>query len=244
MILLVDAGNTRLKWEVRDGRRVAGRGVASMSELGEGACFPVDLPPVSGVAVSTVVSEAHRDQLAETLRETTGVSPHFYWAEASRGGLLNAYRDPSRMGADRWHAMYGAWQRCRSGFAVVDAGSAVTVDYVASDGRHLGGYILPGRNMMIRSLQVDAARIGFKTATTDVAKPGTDTGECVLHGQVWLTEALQGWLERDLVRYSLGRVFVTGGDGQLFRFSGLAVDRAPSLVLDGLEAIAREESAR
>lgn len=244
MILLIDAGNTRLKWEVRDGRRVAGRGVVLMSELGQGPCVPVGLPPVSGVAVSTVASGAHRDQLAETVRKVTGLSPHFYWAEASRGGLLNAYRDPSRMGADRWHAMYGAWQRCRSGFAVVDAGSAVTVDYVAADGRHLGGYILPGRNMMLRSLQSDAARIGFKAVVVDVAKPGTDTSECVLHGQVWLTEALQGWLERDLARYGLGTLFVTGGDGPLFRFSGLVVDRAPSLVLDGLDAIAREESAR
>lgn len=38
------------------------------------------------------------------------------------------------MGADRWHGMYGAWLRHRSGFVVVDAGSAVTLDYVDAGG--------------------------------------------------------------------------------------------------------------
>lgn len=244
MILLVDAGNTRLKWELRDLGRVADRGTALMSELGKGTCFPQSLSDVSRVAVSTVVSEVQRHQLAQALEESVGHTPRFYWAEASRCGLVNAYQDPFRMGADRWHGMYGAWCRCRSGFVVVDAGSAVTVDYVAADGRHMGGYILPGRNMMLRSLKSDAARIGFEPESVDAAQPGTDTGECVLHGQSWLREALESQLQQDMARYGLGRLFLTGGDAGLFGFSGVVVDRSPSLVLDGLEAIVREEVSR
>lgn len=244
MILLVDVGNTRLKWELREQGRMVDRGAALMSELGSDTCFPESLPAVSGVAVSTVVSEAHRHKLADVLAKFTGHTPRFYWSESSRRGLVSAYQDPSRMGADRWHGMYGAWLRCRSGFAVVDAGSAVTVDFVAADGRHLGGYILPGRNMMLRSLKSDAARIGFEPDAVDAAEPGTDTGECVLHGQVWLKEALEARLQADMARYGLGTLFLTGGDAGLFGFSGVTVERSPSLVLDGLEAIVREEAAR
>jgi type III pantothenate kinase len=98
--------------------------------------------------------------------------------------------------------------------------------------------------MMLRSLQSDAARIGFESESVGGAEPGKDTAECVLHGQVWLMEALQARLERDLVRHGLGRLFLTGGDASLFAFSGVRVERSPSLVLDGLEAIVQEDAAR
>lgn len=244
MILVVDAGNTRIKWQVRDEGRIILQGAMLMSELESGAGLKGELPPVSHVAVSTVASECHRERLASALHLSTGLAPRFYWAEHVRGELVNAYPEPGKMGADRWHAMYGAWRASGSGLAVVDAGSAITVDYVRADGRHLGGYILPGRNMMLRSLQSDAARIGFEPGLASLAEPGTNTGECVLQGQAWLFEALQGRLAGDISRYGLDVLHLTGGDAGLFDLPGLPLKRCPSLVLDGLDAIVREDAGR
>ena len=94
----------------------------------------------------------------------------FHWAEPHRGGLVNAYTETDRMGADRWHAMYAAWQADAGGFAVVDAGSAITIDYVADSGKHLGGYILPGKQMMLRSLRQDAAQSEADSCTYILAR--------------------------------------------------------------------------
>ena len=243
MILLIDAGNTRLKWELREQGRMVDRGAALMSELDTDSCFSGSLPAVSGVAVSTVVSEARRHKLADALEKRTGHTPRFYWSESSRRGWSMPIRIRPVWGLTGGTGCMGhgsgAVQLCGR-----RCGSAVTVDFVAADGTHLGGYILPGRGMMLRSLKSDAARIGFEPDAVDAAEPGTDTGECVLHGQVWLKEALEARLQADMARYGLGTLFLTGGDANLFGFSGVTVDRSPSLVLDGLEAIVREEAAR
>ena len=147
------------------------------------------------------------------------------------------------MGADRWHGMYGAWQLLRGGFAVVDAGTAITVDYVAADGRHIGGYILPGLKMMLRSLQLDAARIGFDSRDSGITSPGRDTGECVNHGLSWLFQSAIERIHSDTRTYGLPDIVVTGGDASRLLDLGLAADYRPSLVLEGLDAVDREEQA-
>ncbi|MBC7183685.1 MAG: type III pantothenate kinase, partial [Marinobacter sp.] len=137
MRLYIDAGNTRLKWSLEDESGPVASGVGVLDEenpLPGLAGFAGD---ITGIAVSTVASEEKRRRLLEYLAALADVPARFYWAEAERGGLRNAYIDFARMGADRWHAMYGAWVDHRRGFAIVDAGSAVTVDYVDPAGNHL-----------------------------------------------------------------------------------------------------------
>lgn len=242
MRLLIDAGNTRLKWQLDQQGAVIQRGTC----LFAGQQWLDDLAPHVGaidrIAVSTVVSEARRCLLAEQLQQISNADVHFYWSETSRGGLRNSYPDVSKMGADRWHAMYAAWQQRPDGFAVIDAGSAITIDYVAADGAHLGGYILAGKQMMLRSLQHDAARIGFESVDAGAGEPGTSTTECVQHGIVWLWEALAQRLTDDCARFGLRRVLCTGGDAPLLLTAGLDAEHEPDLVLAGLAAIDSEDS--
>jgi len=243
MRLLVDLGNSRLKWQLRQGRMIVRQGVGDLdveflfAELGDIA------DRICGVAISTVASEDRCRGLEKAFSERLAVPARFYWAEARRGGLVNAYEDFHRMGADRWHGMYGAWQESEEGFAVVDAGTAMTVDYVAPGGRHIGGYILPGFRMMLRSLQLDAARIGFDSRDARETLPGRDTGECVNHGLAWLFKATIDRIHSDARDYGLSNIVVTGGDGARLIDLGLGAEYRPSLVLDGLNAIDREERA-
>jgi len=244
MRLLIDLGNSRLKWQLRGGAEVIGQGVgeldidALISELGDSA------PQISGISISTVASEDSCRGLEQAFSSRLSVPPRFYWAEAGRGGLINAYEDFHRMGADRWHGMYGAWQESKGGFAVVDAGTAITVDYVAADGRHIGGYILPGLKMMLRSLQVDAARIGFDSRDACKVLPGRDTGECVNHGLAWLFQGLIERIHSDVRELGLSRIIATGGDASRLMELGLRGDIRPSLVLEGLNAVDLEERGK
>lgn len=244
MRLLIDAGNSRLKWRLDQSGQVVGQGVGALEDADPMSGLSVAGSNIEVVAVSTVASEEKRLRLVDSLSAKTGAPVRFYWAEASRGGLVNSYADHPRMGADRWHAMYGAWRSVGAGFAVVDAGSAVTVDYVDASGRHLGGFILPGLHMMLRSLKTDAARIGFDPDQVLDTRPGKSTGECVNHGLAWLSAAMVDRIHKDAATFDLTDIVVTGGDANRLLGLGLCATNRPQLVLEGLAFIDDEEQAQ
>ena len=244
MKLLVDAGNSRLKWRLAQGGQVIAEGVGRLDDANPMPGLEANSAEIAAVAVSTVAAEDKRLALQAFLERRTGAPVRFYWSEPERGGLVNAYTDYPKMGADRWHGMYGAWAVYRQGVAVVDAGSAVTVDYVDGSGQHLGGFILPGLQMMLRSLKNDAARIGFDPDQVLETSPGHSTGECVNHGLAWLSAAMVGRVHADVRKFSLERILVTGGDADRLLGLGLSAEIRPQLVLDGLALIDSEDHAQ
>lgn len=244
MRLLVDAGNTRMKWRLEHGASTIDEGWSMLEERDPFASINAYLDSISRVAVSTVAQEGRRLELLAYLQKKVAGQVSFYWAESQRGGLDNAYADVRTMGADRWHGMYGAWRKYQNGYAVVDAGSAITVDYVSDSGKHLGGYILPGFAMMLDSLRNDAARVSFDTCRVWGVDPGASTSECVVHGLSWLSEAMIARIKKDVTGMGLAQVLVTGGDSERLLRLGLAGTHHPSLVLDGLGCIDQEVLGR
>ncbi|MCK0165861.1 type III pantothenate kinase [Marinobacter sp. S6332] len=237
MRLLIDAGNSRLKWRLDETGGVIAQGLGGIEDADPLSGLPVDAVNISRIAVSTVASEEKRLRLLQSLSSRVSAPIRCYWSEACRNGLASAYRDYQQMGADRWHAMYGAWLDYKQGFIVVDAGSAITVDYVGSSGQHLGGFILPGLHMMRRSLQVDAARIDFDPSHVSDRSPGKSTSECVNHGLAWLSSALIDRVHSDSYAAGVRDILITGGDAERLLSLGLKATFCPSLVLDGLAAI-------
>ena len=245
MKLLIDAGNTRIKWQLREDGQVLRRGGGELeADTLFQAIPPMSWPDVQAVAVSTVRSESARAQLEEAITRFTSVPVRFYWTVKRFRDLTCAYEQPATMGADRWHALVAAWDQVRGACVVVDAGSAITVDWIDDTGRHLGGYILPGRMMMIGSLRQSTARVLFdeRPGPGDTA-PGTTTAECVFHGINWLLQILAS----ELGRQSLP-VLLTGGDGPMVKKAldeaGMAstagVLLCPDLVFDGLALVEAE----
>lgn len=243
MMLLVDAGNTRVKWRLVSGSEIRSEGASSLNESDPFQGIKGSADCIHAIEVSSVGSEQSCKVLVEALAAHSSAPIRFHWALSGFAGLTNSYNDVTRMGADRWHGMVAAWVQYRSGVAVVDAGSAVTVDYVNPDGLHIGGYILPGLGMMRRSLKLDAARIGFDADEQLNTAPGRSTGECVNHGLAWLTAAVITRIEQDAVRLGLGRVVLTGGDAPRFLDLGLKADYRPGLVFEGLELAAKGSAA-
>ena len=243
MKLYVDAGNTRLKWCLEEAGETVASGAGALDGESPLAGIAGFASRIRRIAVSTVASEENRERLLGYLAGLSNVPARCYWSEPERAGLQNAYSDYHRMGADRWHAMYGAWLGHKQGFVVVDAGSAVTVDFVDQCGRHLGGYILPGLQMMFRSLKTDAARIGFDPGQVWATGPGKSTGECVNHGLAWLSDAMIVRILQDAQVFGLAEILVTGGDADRLIGLGLCGIHRPDLVLAGLRAIADEEAS-
>jgi len=237
VILDVDAGNTRLKWRLRKADSVVSRGADRLNSDLEAlnAALSGQDDAVVAVRVASVGSESHWRDLSERLREVTAVSPLFAVSGREFAGLRSAYDDPSQMGVDRWLAMVAAWCRYRCGIAVVDAGSALTIDFVSPAGRHTGGYILPGWQMHLRSLFDGTARVSAEPATdADRLVPGRDTSSCVNHGIAWLWAAWAARLRDDCREKGVQRVVLTGGDSDRVEAAGIEAEVWPDLVLDGL----------
>jgi len=151
-------------------------------------------------------------------------------------GLVNSYEEPQRMGVDRWLAMAGARGQGEGPFCVVDAGTAITVDQVDGDGRHLGGWIVPGPALAAGALFTGTARIPQELA--DAAPSwGCSTAECVAAG---MDQALRGLGQRIVaagmeLHGAAIPILGTGGDGErLLQWLGPDAKLAPDLVLEGL----------
>ncbi|MHA7817770.1 MAG: type III pantothenate kinase [Pseudohaliea sp.] len=243
-ILQLDLGNSRLKWRLIDG----GGDCGTDTVLGRGACAPGDEAwlaqpaAVAAVQVASVASDAAEAALAGRVRDCLGLEPWFARAAAQRGDLVNSYAEPARMGADRWLAMVAARARCKQRLCVVDAGSALTIDLVAADGRHEGGYIIPGTALMARALLADTGRVRFEAGRADSLAPGQSTAACVHRG---ISLAQAGALQLALSEAAAGGeaplLVVSGGGGEaLLALLGLpGAEYRQDLVFEGLAIAAR-----
>ena len=167
-------------------------------------------------------------------------------AVAQFNDLTNGYLDPGLLGADRWLALIGAWTRERSALCVVDAGTTVTVDSVDAEGRHLGGLIVPGIQMMRESLMrktSDIARAAEHSTPSLAGVLANNTVGAVSRGAVF---ALAGLADRaaEFIEQSTGtrpKLLITGGDaGMIIGIMGSRAEIVPDLVLRGLAAVAAE----
>ena len=193
---------------------------------------------VQAIWIASVASEEAEWHLGAMLEERWQLRPWFARSEARTGTLINSYQQPLRMGVDRWLAMLGAWRREPARLCVVDAGSALTIDLVAADGRHEGGYIIPGPSLMERALLLDTDRVRFaEEAVYDLA-PGTSTAEAVRHG-IALAQAAAVRVALEQAGEPRPRLYLCGGGAEtLQRLLGGAGDWIPDLVFDGLEVMA------
>ena len=239
MILLVDVGNTRVKWAVaRDGGAAALDGAGAAEHGGDpaGVIATLDLPHAGAVWITHVLRFDDEAALGAALSARLGVAPRFARTRAECAGLRVAYAEPERLGVDRWLGMLALWTRLHQAFCVVNAGTALTFDAVGADGRHAGGLIAPG---------LVAAQKAIAGATRFTIRPqaeqygaglGTDTESCVRQGAL---HACAGLVER-ASHHRPGARVVTGGDAKvLLPHLGRAWDWQPHLVLEGLLAYSR-----
>ena len=176
MILAVDAGNTRIKWglhvphsgvlhapsfDEQDWQQLGAVPTALANELGERWQALPSKP--DHVVISNVAGEATRAALATALRVVASAAKTVRWLSASRSecGISNLYEQPERLGSDRWAALIGAWRRHHGAALVVNCGTATTVDRLSAAGEFRGGLILPGVELMKKSLMKHTANLGL-----------------------------------------------------------------------------------
>ncbi len=180
--LLLDLGNTRIKWAWLSGSEMklqatrpeqafeggnAGLELeyADEAQTGEGLnhlpCLATQESVEGALACNVAGGELGR-KLAALVRERLAVELAFVQAQTSACGVANAYANPSNLGADRWAALIGAHALGARNYCIVDAGSTITVDLLLANGRHLGGYIAPGRGMSLAAMAKGTAELASR----------------------------------------------------------------------------------
>ena len=242
MNLLIDIGNSRLKWALDDGDdlRVGGSAIldASVDTIAQRLWHDLSRP--DRVVVSNVKGQATERALTTWGTEHWNIEPLFVRPNRESHGVVSKYRDPEQLCSDRWAAVIGARSLEGAPLCVVDCGTAVTVDGINDTGEFVGGVILPGLRLARECLSQSTAEIGDVVAE-QVAFPGESTQQAVHIGAVF---AVVGGIERSIAEFRrlLGDhmvVYLTGGDAaQIGDRLSITVTHHPELVLRGLAVIA------
>ncbi len=156
MNLLIDIGNSRIKWCLYNGVEnefgFDGAMLNDKSELPElfyEHWTHLDSP--DRVVVSNVSGQKLAEILDAWVEQAWQIKTEYVKTEASGFGVSNAYSDYPGLGVDRWMVIIAAWQRFREqekAVCVVDCGTATTIDGISATGQHLGGFIVPGYTIM------------------------------------------------------------------------------------------------
>ena len=230
MNLAIDIGNTRMKWALFDGDRMADHGTAEASQLAE-------------------VCRSHawkRGILCATgACDLASVGCLHILSSHSHLPIALDYATPDTLGPDRIAAACGAWhdfpgRNCM----IIDAGTCITIDFVHCTGTYRGGAIMPGLAMKFRALHTFTAKLPLldNIDAQNAILTGRTTKESILAGVLTATRlALQGFYNQYHKAFGDIQVLLTGGDAERLWGEGLLDIEScalhPWLVLNGLNEI-------
>lgn len=236
MLLLLDVGNTRLKWAQAEDGQITAHGVIVHAGTPADAlsALAVDVP--DAIRIVSVTGAAHERALDTLCLARWRQRPLHARSQVEQLGLHNGYAQPQRLGADRWVAMLAAWTRVRGACVVADAGTALTVDSIDAAGRHRGGIIAAGLHTAEQAV-IGATRFATRDTSLPVhAGLGGDTEGCVRQGAML---SCLGALDRVAASMPDARRLIAGGDAAtLLPFLEAGWEHRPHLVFEGLLAIA------
>ena len=212
MLLLVDAGNTRIKWAI------AAQDAAPGDWTAHGAVPHAELDRLQAAwagqgltraIVSNVAGHAMQAQLAALLAPLLPAAPQWFTSRAELGGLRNRYRNPAQLGSDRFAAALGA--RCLApgkALVVATCGTATTVDAVTAAGEFLGGMILPGLGLMLGALARGTAQLPQVAPGATPPTFADHTSDAILSGCL---AAQAGAIERACAALPADLCIISGG---------------------------------
>lgn len=268
--LLIDAGNSRVKWAFVSHGRLGPQHVLAHESTQAHAGSPAwnralqrwraaarrRRDPLAAVLVVSVAGRRFDASLRRLCRQQLGLRAQFVSSGKDACGVRNGYRDAWRLGADRWVALLGARVLLPNrAVLIVDAGTALTLDLLGADGRHHGGVIVPGPQLMVQSLLRETSGIRRRAAGSGRAawvgpvsrrlfardtRTALQAGAC--HAATALIQRAHGQAVRLL--HSEPVLVLTGGAAvQIRSLLQPPVRLRPDLVLRGLAALLAESAS-
>ncbi len=237
MKLLIDFGNTRLKWAIwKDGKHNMGGVFAHADTSLESALSSnwAALSQPEAILIASVVGSEREQELSELINVHFDCVPEFVRSPAAAIGIRNAYAEPARLGVDRFlglAALHASQPRAQ---ILISCGTALTLDAIDAEGRHLGGLIAPSPALMRHALGRGTARVGEEDG--ELVEIATCTADAVWSGSVFSALALVERFRAAVVSRIGVPVALVGDGGGLEEWRHLMpdVERGRDLVLRGL----------
>ncbi len=253
--LLIDIGNTRIKWahyslQASARKELVGHGVLEHGSQIEAETLQQIVPPVnlSSILVSAVTDDLNSQRIKKQLQSIFAVPVQMVRSSSQFNNLINGYNQPALLGVDRWVALIGAYTQAKPGHGVfvVDAGTAITIDAVAADGKHLGGIISPGLSLMRNSLSKNTERL-MLVEEAKISTVADNTQDAIASGTIWSLVGLIQQIEQRLALDDDSKIdyLITGGDAQkLVPHLPARYTLVTDLILQGLAAIAQNSNKK
>lgn len=235
-VLAVAIGNTRARWGLYRGRESDGSASCATTEAAGSLAAVIAESSPDVVAVASVAGP----EIAAAIRSTTPGEFALIGRDAMPP-LKHDLEDASTLGIDRALDAYAAFSLVEQACVVIDAGTAITVDFIDGEGVFRGGAIAPGVRMMLRSLHEHTAalpEVAFELPDLDQGPFGRDTAHAMRVGVIGAARGLvRELVERYSERYgAYPRVIATGGDAAaLYEDDGLVERIIPDLQLIGIQ---------
>lgn len=246
-MLLIDAGNTRIKWAVVDDAQGdwLASGTLLHAELDQLAA-QLTAHPITRALISNVAGAAVAAKLVQQLAACGIAPPALQWFQSvpACAGVRNGYRQPQQLGSDRFASLIGARHLFpQEPLLVVTCGTATTIDALEADGTFIGGMILPGLGTMAQSLAVTTAQLPAVHAVTTDQLFADNTQDAIISGCI---SAQAGAITRALNQRAgpPARCILSGGAAvYIAPHLNSPCDTVDNLVLIGLAASTLESNS-
>lgn len=250
MKLLVDIGNSRVKWAIMNNSGLSDSQSFDRNKSGIKASLNKawkTLTEIEAIYVANVAGEKIAEQLSEWTQKQWNLTPKFIQAEKKHFGVINAYDEPEKLGVDRWLSLISARQHARLAQCIIDCGTAITVDIVTKTGQHQGGMIIPGISIMKSSLVNNTDALTADTDNQEFKTLATNTYSAIHTGTLYAVTATIERIISDLKENFNNRIrfIITGGDAEaLLPLLSDDVHHYPDIVLRGLAFYARQDKTK
>jgi type III pantothenate kinase len=246
MQLLLDIGNSSVNWALQDQGVFVSDGAFRYKKnnvehaLQNNFLFsviPTDVfvSNVAGIEVYNALQVWIKKQWQQECWQPTVLT--------SFNELKNSYSDVQQMGIDRWLSMVASWEEYHSALCLVGCGTALTIDIIDDEGKHLGGYIAPGVELMQQSLVKNTEQINIDIETQASLEYARDTRTAVNNGAFLAAVSM---IDRVTDKFSneskcAPKCIISGGMAELIKpLLGFPFEHKPNLVLTGLSLLQKD----
>ena len=253
MLLLIDAGNSYLKWNfasAADKQLVASTQSADWESnhlINSAFTQWQDRGDISRVIMSSVVNDERNNLVFQWVKAHSPLEVELVQSQRTTLWVTNAYENPAQLGVDRWVALIACADLFpKENCIVVDCGTAMTIDTVLANGTHKGGVIFPGLQLMKNSL------LGKTDIASSLVKNGFEQNkELEIFNHTTASAIQNGVLNAVVAGITSSasamakkcnekvRVVITGGDAPyLLPHLSPQYHQEPDLIMKGLLAMA------
>ncbi len=267
MILLIDIGNSRIKWASINSNNhaqiIIKNRLDQIAINHQGNALTIleniiqTLVPMQKIFMVHVLGEVFDTEIRRLVSQYS-IPLQLVYSQPRAYGISTHYAQASKLGADRFVAMLAAYRSQKSkACIVIDCGTAITIDTVNRLGEHIGGVILPGLSLCKESLNNKAKNLQKERNSSQVNHPieldkttlfATDTQYGIQSGCYYgLAGAIKDIcqkMERTLIKSNIHSTkidkIICGGDAKVFYPLLSGYQFKADLVIDGLAYIAAE----